>query len=61
MVWKVFGFHPLHIFLNTEALDRYEKIRSFQHDSKRLMDFRYDGIGARTKFIQLLEHMSQNM
>lgn len=58
---KVFGFHPLHIFLNTESLERYEKTRSFHHDPKRLIDFRYNGIGTRTKFIQLLEHMSQNI
>lgn len=55
---KIFGFHPLHIFLNTESLDRYGIVRSFQDDPKRLLDYRFDGIGTRTRFVRLLEFIS---
>lgn len=52
---KVFGFHPIHIFLNTEDLARYEAIRTFQRDIHRMEDYIYEGNGTRTKFIELLE------
>jgi hypothetical protein len=35
---KVFDFHPIHIFLNTENMDRYEKSRKF-HKSKKLYSY----------------------
>lgn len=56
---KVFGFHPLHIFLNTESLDRYELVRTFQNDPKRLIDYRFEGDGTRSRFIKLLKLLSK--
>ena len=35
---KVFDFHPIHVFLNTEALDRYEKSRPFHRDKNLLIE-----------------------
>ena len=58
---RVFGFHPLHIYLNTESLSRYEEVKSFAgSDISRLRTMRYDGIGTRTRFLELLEKMSGN-
>lgn len=55
---RVFGFHPLHIFLNTESLERYEATRNIQDHPKKLLEYRYDGEGTRTRFIQLLNAIS---
>ena len=33
---KVFDFHPIHIFLNTETLDRYEKARPYFQQPEKL-------------------------
>ncbi len=51
---KVFDFHPIHIFLNTERLDRYEKSRPYHRSSKELLMFRNKGKGARTALKTLL-------
>jgi len=51
----VFDFHPIHIFLNTENLDRYEKTRSLHQNPKELIKHRYKGYGTRNRLIELLE------
>jgi hypothetical protein len=51
---KVFNFHPIHIFLNTEHLDRYEATRLFHRDSAKLRDLRFPGAGTRTALTELL-------
>ncbi|WP_203363284.1 hypothetical protein [Bacillus sp. REN10] len=33
---KVFNFHPIHVYLNTERLDRYYRIKSFYHNIEKL-------------------------
>jgi len=52
---KVFDFHPIHVFLNTESLDRYERTRDLHHNPKELIKHRYDGYGTRTRLIELLD------
>ena len=52
---KVFDFHPIHIFLNTESLERYERTRPIHHNPKELIKHRYSGYGARNQLIELLE------
>jgi len=51
---KVFDFHPIHVFLNTESLDRYERTRFIHQDPKELIKHRYEGYGTRNRLIQLL-------
>ncbi len=53
---KVFDFHPIHIFLNNEHMDRYEKSRSyFQHPSQ-LRQFRNtERNGTKDVLSELLE------
>lgn len=36
---KVFDFHPIHIFLNTENIDRYYKSKKFHNDFKKLSQY----------------------
>jgi hypothetical protein len=39
---KVFDFHPIHAFLNTENTKRYESTRSWHHDPEKLIKHRGD-------------------
>ena len=36
---KIFTFHPIHIFLNSDSLDRYEKARPFFKEGDELHDY----------------------
>lgn len=51
---KVFDFHPIHIYLNTEHLDRYTSTRNLHNHPKELIEYRYNGIGSRTRLENLL-------
>lgn len=52
---QVYDFHPIHIFLNTENLNRYESTRPSHQHPDELIGARYDGIGIRNAFKELLE------
>jgi hypothetical protein len=52
---RIYNFHPIHIFLNSENLNRYESTRSIHHLPKELIRYRYEGEGTRTRFIALLQ------
>jgi hypothetical protein len=56
---KVFDFHPIHLFLNTESMDRYETARPVFSDTTALRQRRFEnGCGARTLLEQLLDSCS---
>jgi len=53
------NFHPIHVFLNTEDLSRYERTRSLHGDPRRLQSEQHVGIGVRTLLKDLIaEHPS---
>lgn len=52
---KIFDFHPIHVYLNTESLDRYTRTRSLHKDPDALLQHRYEGYGTRSRLIELLE------
>ena len=52
---KVFAFHPIHVFLNTEKLDRYERTRPLHQNPQELIKHRYTGYGTRNRLIEFLE------
>lgn len=52
--FHVFDFHPIHVFLNTEDLTRYERTRHLHHKPVELARHRYEGRGTRTRLIDLL-------
>ena len=52
---KVFDFHPIHIFLNTEDLSRYEKTRNFHLNFEKLNKFRNKNYGTENFLIDLLK------
>ncbi len=56
---KIFDFHPIHVFLNTESIERYERTREFHKEPKKLIKYRYKkGYGTRDKLIDLLNMAS---
>jgi len=57
---KIFDFHPIHIFLNTETLDRYEVAKKYYHQPKVLEEYRNSGRGTRDFLINLLEYIREN-
>jgi len=53
---KVFDFHPIHIFLNSERMERYNKSRPFLQDYKKLKGFiNADSYGIGDFFRELID------
>ena len=54
-MYKVFNFHPIHLFLNSESLERYERIRENYHDFAILKENRNtDSYGILDFFEELI-------
>jgi hypothetical protein len=52
-----FDFHPIHLYLNTEHLDRYEGARESWAAPERLIGHRCGGAGTRSFLLDLLGGM----
>ena len=52
---KVFDFHPIHVFLNTEHLNRYEKSREWHNCEKNLPQYKYNGYGSESFLIDIIK------
>ena len=52
---KVFDFHPIHVFLNTERMDRYDRSRDAHRDPARLASHRCPSAGTRTFLNDLID------
>lgn len=51
---KVFDFHPIHVFLNSEAMERYESARPLFQVPEELIKHRFEGQGTRSRLEHLL-------
>lgn len=51
---RVYNFHPIHIFLNSESLNRYSSSRLHADDPLALRGLRFEGDGARAWLSSLL-------
>jgi len=51
----VVNFHPIHVFLNTESMDRYEGTRRIHQQPRELIKHRFEGNGTRTALLELLD------
>ena len=53
---KVFNFHPIHLFLNTESMERYYDAKPFQHNPECLLNYRNQSVerGARSFLKELV-------
>lgn len=52
----IFNFHPIHIYLNTENINRYINIKNFYHQPQKLIKYRYEGYGVRNFLEDLLKN-----
>jgi hypothetical protein len=58
---NVFNFHPIHIYLNTESLERYESAKKYFDNPGKLSEFRNTKtVGVRNLLIDLLEQIRIN-
>lgn len=55
---KIYDFHPIHVFLNTEKLDRYENSRVEHQNPSKLKNYIHDGYGTQDQLIKLLQNIS---
>lgn len=51
---QVLDFHPIHVYLNSENLDRYERTRPLHQNPKELIKHRFEGYGTRNRLLELL-------
>lgn len=59
---KIFNFHPIHLYLNTESIDRYSRAKPYYHDFDGLAPFvnRGEGFGARDFLLRIAELGREN-
>ncbi len=57
---KIFGFHPIHIFLNTNSLEVYERAKKYYHKPKQLEKYKNYNRGIKDLFIELLSYIREN-
>jgi hypothetical protein len=59
---KIFDFHPMHIFLNTDTLERYEAAKPYYHDPDKLREFmnpESSGTGIRVLLKRILAQATE--
>lgn len=52
---KIFNFHPIHIFLNTERVERYTEAKGFLSQHEKLKTFKNPGLGTETFLSDLIQ------
>jgi hypothetical protein len=58
---KIFNFHPVHIYLNTDSPERYQAARAYYKHPRKLAEFRNTKTeGARNLLIELLDYLAIN-
>lgn len=57
---KIFNFHPIHVFLNTNKYSEYERAKPYLQNPVELDKFRNPGTGTKDALIGLLEHIKWN-
>ncbi len=57
---KVFGFHPIHLYLNTSNYDQYYKARDHFNQTNKLSQFINEGYGLKTLFTSLIDYLEKN-
>ena len=56
---KVFDFHPIHVFLNTEDLSRYNEVKPYlQNHAKLIKHINKDSLGTKTFLENLIKEIS---
>lgn len=53
---KIFDFHPIHVYLNTEDAKRYEISRAYHRNFNQLNKFRFKGYGTENILLEIIEY-----
>ena len=60
---KIFNFHPIHVALNSRALQPYEQLKQRvnlnQCEAGAIVNYIEPGVGTQTFFIELVEHLAK--
>lgn len=56
---KLYVFHPIHIFANTQSGEHYRKLKSFYHQPDKLINLRGKDGGTQTLFVELLRYLQE--
>ncbi|MBT4764645.1 hypothetical protein HOO14_06585, partial [bacterium] len=51
---KIFNFHPIHIYLNTDSIEMFESTRNLHYRPQELYKYRNMDLGVRDRFLELL-------
>ena len=51
---KIFNFHPIHIYLNTDNIDRFNSTRNLHHNPKKLIDYYNKDAGVMDRLMELI-------
>jgi hypothetical protein len=51
----IFNFHPIHVFLNSEKLERYENTRHLHQNPNEMIRHRHEGEGTRSILLKVLK------
>ena len=57
---KIFDFHPIHIFLNSKTMEKYEKVKIKGYpriEQKLISKYRNEGIGVNSFFEKLISNV----
>jgi len=57
---KVYVFHPIHIFANTQSGEHYSKFKPFYHQPEELIKMKGRSDGVQTIFMKLLKHIQRS-
>lgn len=58
---KIFNFHPIHIYLNTDTIERYQTAQKYYQDPSKLREFRNTtSKGARDLLMELLQYLKEH-
>ncbi len=57
---KIYNFHPMHVFMNTNSIEHYNRFKMFYQEPSNLRKYRNKGSGVQTIFIELLKHIAKN-
>ena len=59
---SIFNFHPIHLYLNTENMERYHRAKPYYHEFEKLASFinHGEGFGARDFLLRIKEVADQN-
>lgn len=57
---KIFSFHPIHVFLNTEQISTYRKAKKYVHDPKLIEYKNKENRGTYDLLIDLCEYIKDN-